>query len=420
MNDYLSYVLKNNFLTSQKSKKLAYLNDLDFDGLLSAYNDRFIKLFKFAYKNSEFYKNYYKQHGISISDIKDLSDLNKLPILNKNEVRNNVNSINQGFKIFKSIGYTSGTTGTPLNVFRTPGNVITEQAYLQNYRSGFGVNFASPLLSIRGGLDKNHSHRFNKYTNTLYISSQNINSSTIDFYYNLLKQFSPSAVEAFPSILYKFCIELDKKYYSLNIPHSFTSSETLYDFQRDYIEHFLKTNVHDWYGNGERTICLVQDIADKYTPLPLYSINEFYSSHILTTALTNNHFPLIRYQVDDIVKLNESDFYKNIVSPDIYSILGRAGVNIDLKDGSSVACIDHAFKGVDYLEMGQVHQYGLDFPLEIKLVVLKGFEDSHLNFFKKNFSNMVGKGTDFFITYSKMEDLTFSSGNKFSLVVKHF
>jgi phenylacetate-CoA ligase len=420
MNDYLSFVAKNNFLTTKKAKELHKLSELDYDALLSLYNERFIHLFKFAYKNSEFYKNFYQRQGISISDIKDLSDLKILPILNKNEVRKNINSINQGFKIFKSIGYTSGTTGTPLNVFRTPSNVITEQAYLKNYRSGFGVHLGDSLLSIRGGLDKNYTHRFNKYTNTLYLSSQNINHTTIDFYYSLIKQFAPVAIEAFPSILYKFCIELDKKGLSLNIPHSFTSSETLYDFQRDFIELFLNTNVHDWYGNGERTICLAQGFNNKYNTLPLYSINEFFPTYIITTALTNNHFPLIRYQVDDEVTLNTTDFFKNIVFPDIHSIQGRAGVNIDLKDGSSVACIDHAFKGVDYLELAQVHQYGLDLPLEIKLVVLKGFENSHLNYFKNKFSNMVGKGTDYYITYSKMEDLTFSSANKFSLVIKHY
>ena len=152
----------------------------------------------------------------------------------------------------------------------------------------------------------------------------------------------------------------------------------------------------------------------------MYSINEYFSSKIVTTALTNNVFPLIRYQVDDIVQLNNSDFLKNIVCPDIHSIQGRAGVNIDLKDGSSVACIDHSFKGISFLEMAQVHQYSIDAPLEIKLVVSKGFNNSHLNTFKSKFSNMVGMDTDFFITYSKMDDLTYSISNKFSLVVKHF
>ena len=420
MNDFVKYYLKNNFVTLKKYNEIAEFYALSYDSLLSLYNDRFIYLFKYAYKHSAFYKNLYQKNGISMNDVKDLSDIPKLPIITKTDVRNNSNLINQGLRLFQSIGYTSGTTGTPLNIYRSPFNVLTEQAYLKNYRSIFGYTIGAPMISIRGALGKSSNYKFNKYTNILYISSHNINSNTILFYYNLIKNFSPVAVEAYPSLLYKFCFELNKKGLTLNIPISFTSSETLYDFQREYVESILLTHIYDWYGNGERTICLAQDYNNKYFPLPLYSINEYFSTNIVTTSLTNNIFPLIRYQVDDIIKLNESDFYKNIVSPDIHSIQGRAGVNIDLKDGSSVACIDHSFKGIDFLEMAQVHQYLIDSPLEIKLVVSKGFNNSHLNLFKSKFSNMVGFDTDFFITYSKMEDLTYSISNKFSLVIKHF
>ena len=420
MNDILSFHIKNNLFTNKISKSLFKLNELDPKELLSLYNDSFLSLFKSVFKYSKFYKNLYQQYGITHSSIKDISDLNKLPIINKIDVRSNIHSINQGFKCVQSIGYTSGTTGTPLNLYRSSFNVLTEQAYLRNYRSGYNYQLGNPLLSIRGALDKNSAYRFNKSSNILYISSHNINSNTIDFYYNLIKKFSPIAVEAFPSLLYKFCIELKKKGAQLTIPISFTSSEMLYDFQRDFIEPFLQTKIHDWYGNGERTIGLVQNTFNQYYPLPLYSINEFFPSHVISTSLTNKSFPLIRYQVDDVVKLNSSDFFKNIVSPDIHSIQGRAGINIDLRDGSSVACIDHSFKGIPFLEMAQVHQYSIAAPLEIKLVVSSGFDDSHLNILRTKFSNMVGKETDFYITYSSLKDLTFSNSQKFSLVIKHF
>jgi len=420
MNDYFSYHIKNNLFTDKILKYLDRLNEMDSNKLLTLYNDSFLNLFKYVFKYSEFYKNLYLKYGFSNSNIKDISDLNKLPVINKTDVRNNIHSINNGMKLFKSIAYTSGTTGSPLNIYRSLINILTEQAYLRNYRSFFNFQLGNPLLSIRGSLDKNSLYRFNKISNILYISSHNINSNTIDFYLGLIKSFSPVAVEAFPSILYKFCVELKNKGYQYSIPTSFTSSETLYDFQRDLIESFLNTKIHDWYGNGERTICLAQDKQNKYYPLPLYSINEFYPTHIVSTSLINNSFPLIRYQVDDIVILNTTNFLKNIVSPDIHSILGRVGVNIDLKDGSSVACIDHAFKGISYLEMAQVHQYSIDSSLEIKLVVLNGFDNYQLNVLKCKFSNMVGMNTDFFITFCKLEDLTFSKGQKFSLVVKHF
>jgi phenylacetate-CoA ligase len=419
MNDLFKYYAKNNLLTTQKLKEVTQLYELNDQQLLEKYNNTFLKIFRGAYKNSEFYKNLYQEHGIQVNDIKELSDIKKLPIIEKPAVRANIDKIYFGSNLIKSIGYTSGTTGTPLNIYRTPSNVVSEQAYLRHYRYSHGYRLGEPLLSIRGMLDKNTTHKFYKQANILYISSHNINAGTIDFYFKLIKDFAPMAVEAFPSLLYKICHEMQLKGYRISIPNAFTSSETLYGFQREMIEPFLQTKIHDWYGNGERTICLVQDAANRYHPLPLYSINEFDNDQIITTGLTNKNFPLIRYRVDDIIKVNGNDFYKNITSPDILEIQGRAGDNIDLKDGSSVPCIDHAFKGVNHLEMAQVHQYGTARPLEIKLVVTPAFGEQDLNIIRTKFSNMVGKDTQYMVTYCKAEDLTYSPNQKYKLVIKH-
>ena len=117
MNDFVKYYLKNNFVTLKKYNEIAEFYALSYDSLLSLYNDRFIYLFKYAYKHSAFYKNLYQKNGISMNDVKDLSDIPKLPIITKTDVRNNSNLINQGLRLFQSIGYTSGTTGTPLNIY---------------------------------------------------------------------------------------------------------------------------------------------------------------------------------------------------------------------------------------------------------------------------------------------------------------
>ncbi len=419
MNDLFKYYAKNNLLTTRKLKNVSDLNELSDDQLLQEYNKAFIKLFRRACKYSTFYQKLYADHGVTVKDIKDLSDIKKLPVLEKSIVRQHVDEIYFGSNLVKSVGYTSGTTGTPLNIYRTPVNVMTEQAYMRQYRSMHGYQLGMPLLSIRGVLDKNTTHKFYKQANILYISSHNINAGTVEFYHKLISEFAPVAVEAFPSLLYKIAFEMKQKGLEWKVPNAFTSSETLYDFQRSFVESYLGTKIHDWYGNGERTICLVQDENGRYTPLPLYSVNEFESDRVITTSLTNRNFPLIRYRVDDIIKVSGNDFYKNIVDPDILEIQGRAGDNIDLKDGSSVPCIDHAFKGVSHLEMAQVHQHGTERPLEIKLVVTEQFGEADLNIIRTKFSNMVGKDTQFFITYCKPEELSYSPNHKYKIVVKH-
>lgn len=419
MNELVKYYSKNNIITSRKFKEISQLYQLDQNQLLTRYNDAFIAIFKRAYNNSEFYKNLYRGHGISPSDIKDITDIKKLPIIDRQIIKHQVNNIYNGFDFMKVKGLTSGTSGVPLTVYRTPVNIATEQAYIRHYRQMQGFRAGQPLLSIRGVLGKNTTHEFYKRANILYISSPNINSGTIEEYYKMIRDFGPVAIEAFPSYLYKLCIELEKKGLQLEIPNAFTSSETLYEFQREKVEGYLKTNIHDWYGNVERSIGLAQDTNGKYYPLPLYSINEFEKDRVITTALINKNFPLIRYAVEDRVTIKSHDFLKNLVSPDIVQIEGRAGDNLDLKDGSVVGCIDHAFKGVNNLEMAQVHQYNVEKPIEIKLVTSPAFGQDDENQLKANFIRMVGENMQLMFTYCSREDLTYSANQKYKLIIKH-
>lgn len=420
MNEMLKYYSKNNYLTESKRKEIDALYKLNDSALLNKYNDRFLTVIKNANKYSVFYKNYYEKIGFNISDIKDITDINKLPIINRNIIRDNYNQIFNGLNIFKIRSFTSGTSGSPITVYRTPFDIITEQAYVNHYRQLFGFKNGQPLLSIRGKLDKNTPYKLLKNANILYISSSCINENTIEFYFNLIKEFKPVAIEAFPSYLYKFYFELENKQFHFVVNNIFTSSEMLYDFQREKIQKYFNTNIHDWYGNVERSICITQNINNKYYPLPLYSINEFEKNLVITTSLNNTHFPLIRYEVDDRIKVVSNDLIQNILNPDIIHIEGRAGDTIQLKDGSIVGCIDHAFKGVDNLLMAQIFQYNINELIEIKLVVEPAFSLNDELLLKSNLTKMIGDENLFKFSYCTENELVKSDEKKYQLIIKKF
>lgn len=92
--------------------------------------------------------------------------------------------------------------------------------------------------------------------------------------------------------------------------------------------------------------------------IPCRSFHQWiWKDRIITTGLINRNFPLIRYSVEDRITVKGNDFLNNLVSPEIISIDGRAGDTVELRDGSIVGCLDHAFKGVNHLECAQIHQY---------------------------------------------------------------
>jgi phenylacetate-CoA ligase len=418
MNEWIKFYAKNNIFTHTAQRKIERLYQLSEDELLSLYEQRFLNLFRYAYKHSPFYTKLYTQHQIGLEDVKHLSDIQKLPTINRNSIKNNIEEVYNSHSFLKVIGLTSGTSGTPLTLYRTIFDISTEQAYIKHYRGLHGYQLGQPLLSIRGVLGKSTPYEYYKKANILYISSPNINASTIDMYYQMVKDFGPVAVEAFPSYLHKFCMELEKKGYKLEIPNSFTSSETLLSVQRAKIEPYLKTNIHDWYGNAERSILLAENAEHQYYPLPLYSVNEYASNHVITTNLINKRFPLIRYVVDDVVEVAPASFEKNIVSPTILSIQGRVSENVELKDGSLVGCLDHTFKGVKHIEMAQIHQYNVQDPIEVKLVTTPAFSSVEEAQLRNNWVRMVGTEMEIKFTYCSMEDLTTFPNQKYRLIIK--
>jgi phenylacetate-CoA ligase len=117
-----------------------------------------------------------------------------------------------------------------------------------------------------------------------------LSASTIKKYVELIEQFKPKAISTLPSTLYTMVNLMDQANLQLHIPKVFTASSTLYPFQREKMERILNTKVIDWYGNAERTITLGQCAHGNYHEFPMYSLNEFKKSGVITTALTNRSF----------------------------------------------------------------------------------------------------------------------------------
>jgi phenylacetate-CoA ligase len=418
MKQWINYFGKNNPITLNEIKHIDHFYKMSDDELLQAYQDRFLKLFQHAIKKSAFYKELYASNGIGINDIKHLDDIKKLPVVDRELLKNKVDDNFIGWDKLKVVGLTSGTSGTPLTLYRTYQNIAKEQAYIRQYRNQKGFKFGEPLLSIRGMLGKSVDYEYFKPANILYISSPNINKSTIEMYHKLVKDFAPKAVEAFPSYLHKFSLELERKNLALNIPLAFTSSETLLDWQRSKIENYLGAQLYDWYGNAERNILLAQNNNMSYLPMPLYCIPEYLPKDIISTNLTNFNFPLIRYHIHDNIQVESTDFLNNIIKPNIIKIEGRASENVDLKDGSVVGCLDHAFKAIPHLNMAQIHQYDVQKPIVVKLVVAPEFSKIEEDQLRKNWIRMVGTDMDIIFEYCTREDLIQQPGKKFRLIIK--
>ena len=336
MNKYLKesikYLLRSYPVIYPYVKEVERMYNMSHDELQERNERIFLNIFRKAYTKSSFYHKLYTEAGIKLEDIKCLGDISKLPVVTKDMILHQSDALltTSKWKLLKN--RTSGTTGTPLTVFEDWKSIWREQAYFYCYRKRCGYTYGQPLVSLRGNLGKKDTMMYVHISNTLYLSSYNINEQTVWAYYKGIEKRSPRAIEGYPSSLYNLALLLKDKGLYCNIPVCFTSSENLLDFQRQLIEERFHTKIFDHYGTTERTIRISESIKhDGYFEDPGYSINEYLKDRVISTSLINSAFPLIRYQSSDVVILKENTKDERV---SIDRIQGRSGNCIKGKDGS--------------------------------------------------------------------------------------
>lgn len=413
----LKYILRSPFFIRKHLKSLKELCNFSQEELEKYNSKTFVELFRYAYTNSEFYSDFYKKNGIGINDIKSINDIEKLPILTKDIVRENIDKILIGSKYHMQKVSTSGTTGNALPLYQSYRSVLLEQAYVYKYRRMCGLNLGERLASLRGHLDSKTFKLRLHVANTLYLSSYQIKQSMVEKYYKELCHFKPKAIEGYPSSLYNLCCLLKENSLKLNIPLCFTSSETLYDFQRTVIEETLNCKIYDWYGCTEHTIAIGEDINHNgYFEMPGYSYNEFKEDHIISTSFINNDFPLIRYRVNDKIILKPN--YKKIkaTDPNISYIEGRTESFIIAKDGARYSRMILE-KGVSNIKLAQIVQTKIG-EIAINLVTYKPLDEKDIKTIIYNIENKFGKDNiDYTINSVEEKDIIYTSRGKFNLVV---
>ena len=377
---------------------------------------RFLEIFHRAYDKSPFYRKLYTEAGIRKEDITSLTDIKKLPVVTKDMVKQHANEMLTVPKRKVRKGNTSGTTGTPLSVYSDWKSIWMVQAYLYCTRKRYGFTYGQRFVCLRGHLDKNNLSLKIHLSNTLFLSSYNINPANTQFYYDSIRKFKPRAIEGYPSSLYTLALLLSDAGLKLEIPVAFTSSETLLPYQREKIEQQFNTQIFDLYGMTERTISLMEAYNHQgYYEMPGFSINEYLEDGEICTSLINESFPMIRYKSNDVMEMMETtEDNPQIV---VKHIEGRKADYLCCKDGSHIILLDFLFKGVKHVKMSQLVQTKDD-TLEIYVVPEPDFEDVDKHQIEYNLMDRVGTGNiDFRIKLINEKDIRYTPRGNFKYLI---
>lgn len=420
----LKYLLRSSFFINKYVEEIDALYEMTPMELKMRNEKRFLEIFNKAFTSSAYYRNLCKSVGVtSIDDIKHIEDIVKLPILTKDMLKKHGKELLTCKEKGLIKNHTSGTTGTPLTVYQDWKSVWKEQAYFVCYRKRCGYNYGEPMVSLRGNLTRDEIYLKIHVSNTLFLSSYNINSKTAETYHRLIEKHHPKAIEGYPSSLYSLALVLKDKGLECHIPVAFTSSETLFDYQRKLIEKIFHAQVYDHYGTTERTIRLEESFDHNgYFEDPGYGIEEYYDDHIISTSLINDVFPLIRYKTDDRIVLKEGinkssqGFIDN--AGGIERVVGRTDDILVCKDDSMVTRVDFIEEG-EHIKACQWIQNEKG-KLEIRIAPDEEFTNKDVDFVIEETLKRCGHGNmDIRTKVCSMDEMIFSKRGKFKLIVNN-
>ncbi|MEZ4854421.1 hypothetical protein [Flavobacterium sp.] len=167
---------------------------LSFVELQNVQNKRYKSFIKNSIANSKFYREKYK----NIKNVDDLALIQNLPIINKEEVRSNINDIIIKTKDKFEISKTGGTTGKSLQVKFTYSNMQERFAFLDDFRSRFGYELGKKTAWFSGkglltdrDIKRNRFWKTDIYHNVRYYSTFHIKDEYLGFYISNLILYQP-------------------------------------------------------------------------------------------------------------------------------------------------------------------------------------------------------------------------------------
>lgn len=410
--DNIAYLTRHNFLLNRQIAALHDLSRLDPEQLQHQREKRALQMIRFAAENSPFYKELYSGIDLKGSFRKVY---NRLPEINKADIRGKEETLLTSHSRLTKKAFTSGTSGSPLTLYRSAGSILKENAYVWQYRISMGLAIGEPHVSMRGVLDNKTLDYYNRAENTLYLSSYLLSKANIRRYAEHINEFKPKSIVAFPSSLFTLVNLLEEEGISIEVPLLFTSSETLYPFQREKIEKSLNGRIYDRYSTAERTILLHECEHGNYHDAPMYSFFEYRTKGVLTTGFINKAFPLIKYQIDDTFHHMDKpcECGRGI---GVSSIEGRVDDVVLLEDGTRIGRLGVAFQGIPNLKYAQIIQESKS-AIDVNLVTTPGFRETDEELLLKKLRQRLN--SSLVINFKKVDEegIQKTRSGKFKLVV---
>ena len=276
------------------------------------------------YLNVPYYKRIFNENKITPQDIKTLSDIKKLPLMDKEVLKNN-----QPYGLFAiplrevvRFHSTSGTTGNPIAVGYSKNDIKHWAELVARTLTSAGVN-SNDVIQIAfeygmftGGLG---FHYGGELIGASIIPVSNINP---DYQLQIMKDYKSTILLSTPTMALSILNALEKSNINkneLSLKIGIFGAEPWNEDVRKKIEEGLNIKCYDTYGISEligpgiSSECQFQNglhlnedyfYAEIINPETLEILKDGEEGELVLTSLNKEAFPLIRYRTKNITSIN--------------------------------------------------------------------------------------------------------------------
>lgn len=310
--------------------------------------------------------------------------LENWPILEKDEVRENARAFVADDCEPRSMFHeqTSGTTGKPIDIWRTRTTVATLHA-IADARTGRwdGIPPHVRWARLGGQLVVPVRQRrppfwvWNAAMRQLYLSSFHLAPDLIPHYLDALARYKIVYLASYPSSAYALAheiVQLGRK--DLQLAAVYTNAEPLTAEQRSTIAAAFQCPVRETYGMAETVAAASECSAGRLHQWPEFGHVELHDhGEIIATGLLNPDMPLIRYRVGDRAEAPQAagPCACGRGLPPMGRVEGRMNDVLFTADGRPVFWLNPVFYGLP-LRQSQIIQEHLD-VVRVRVTPAPGF-----------------------------------------------
>lgn len=343
----LSLLLWSPFMAAETIR----LHHLNTDEITKYQEKSLKKIVKHSYENVWYYNQLFKKAQITPDDIKTISDLTKIPVTEKKDIRdlplNKICATN--YDLNDCLTYpTSGTSGVPLI------NPYEKKAKLKQFIKFFltqmdcGVKVTDRQVVI--GADWTTGTSIQRIFRTFSTTRLNPINKPEELV-RQIQELNPRVMVSYPSIARIIAKEIiENEITDINIRKIFLGGENLDPYMKKYIGDTYGADVFDAYGanevGGVSTECpqhsgyhiwgdsVIVEVLKDGEQAPAGEDGE-----ITVTNLTNYMNPFIRYNCKDLGRLKPGECPCGNHYPLMEIIQGRASDLIYLPDGTVISAL---------------------------------------------------------------------------------